>query len=250
MPVHDWARVDAGTFHGFHTAWLTHLSEALNDGRLPAGYYSLPEQHGGRLIADVLTLHASPPAGHPLPTPTSGGVALADAPPKVRQRRTVNTAATSRRRTLAIHHVTGHRIVALVEIVSPGNKDRPSHVKDFVAKVTTALAHGVHVTLADLFRPGPHDPEGIDAAVWRTLDDSGEPYGLPLDAPLTLAAYRADSPLDVYFEHLAFGRPLPEVPLFLTPDYYINLPLESTYESAFRRMPEFWREFLQSPPPI
>ncbi len=30
MPIHDWARVDAGTFHGFHTAWITHLSEALN----------------------------------------------------------------------------------------------------------------------------------------------------------------------------------------------------------------------------
>src|SRR5258708_39900981 len=56
MPVHDWTRVDAGTFHGFHTAWLTHLSETLNGGRLPKGYYALPEQHGGRLIADVLTL--------------------------------------------------------------------------------------------------------------------------------------------------------------------------------------------------
>ncbi|HUY34228.1 MAG TPA: GxxExxY protein [Pirellulales bacterium] len=38
MPVHDWARVDAGTFHGFHTAWLTHLSEALNGGRLGSGF--------------------------------------------------------------------------------------------------------------------------------------------------------------------------------------------------------------------
>jgi hypothetical protein len=32
MAVHDWTRVDAGTFHAFHTAWITHLSEALNGG--------------------------------------------------------------------------------------------------------------------------------------------------------------------------------------------------------------------------
>ena len=44
MPVHDWTRVDAGTFHGFHTAWITHLSEALNEGLLPPGNYALAEQ--------------------------------------------------------------------------------------------------------------------------------------------------------------------------------------------------------------
>lgn len=59
MPVHDWTRVHAGTFHAFHTAWVTHLSEALNGGVLPSGYYALPEQHLGRSIADVLTLHAA-----------------------------------------------------------------------------------------------------------------------------------------------------------------------------------------------
>src|SRR5438552_15581879 len=112
MPVHDWTRVDAGTFHGFHTAWLTHLSEALNAGRLPKGYYALPEHHGGRLIADVLTLHVSPPASAPLPQPSTGGLALADAPPKVHHKRTVSSAARSRQPALPIRHVTGQRIVA------------------------------------------------------------------------------------------------------------------------------------------
>ena len=48
MPVHDWAQLDAGTFHAFHTAWVTHLSEMMNGGLLPSGYYALPEQHAGR----------------------------------------------------------------------------------------------------------------------------------------------------------------------------------------------------------
>ena len=63
MPIHDWTRVDAGTFHAFHTAWVTHLSETMNGGLLPSGYYAMPEQHVGRSIADVLTLHAGGAAG-------------------------------------------------------------------------------------------------------------------------------------------------------------------------------------------
>lgn len=246
MPVHDWTRVDAGTFHGFHTAWITHLSETLNAGRLPQGYYALPKQHGGRLIADVLTLHASAPNSAPVPRPTAGGVALADAPAKVKYRRTVAPAARSRQRTLVIRHITGHRVIAFVEITSPANKDRPRHVEDFVAKVTGALAAGVHVTLADLFPPGPHDPDGMDGAVWQALDESGAPYNLPADMPLTLAAYVADAPVDVYLEHLALGQQLLDMPLFLTPDYYVDLPLELTYQSAFRGMPEFWRDVLEA----
>ena len=85
MPVHDWTRVDAGMFHAFHTAWVTHLSETLNGGLLPSGYYALPEQHAGRHIADVLTLHA-PGRDNPPAAPAEGGVAVADAPPRVRRK--------------------------------------------------------------------------------------------------------------------------------------------------------------------
>lgn len=243
MPLHDWKRVDAGTFHGFHLAWLTHLSEALNGGILPKGYYALPEQHGTKFIADVLTLHASPASQDP--RPPSGGVAVAERPPQVQLRRQVSAAARSLRRTLTIRHVTGHRIVALVEVVSPANKDRARHVDEFVTKVTTALAHGIHVTLADLLPPGNHDPMGMDAAVWQALDDLDQPYDLPPDRPLTLAAYIADDPVEVYLEHLAVGQPLKVMPLFLTPDDYVDLPLPATYEAAFRGLPEIWREVLE-----
>jgi len=40
MAVHDWTRVSCGTFHDFHSRWLTHLSETLNGGVLPVGYYA------------------------------------------------------------------------------------------------------------------------------------------------------------------------------------------------------------------
>src|SRR5687768_16012729 len=130
MGVHHWSRVDAGTFHGFHTAWASHLSEALNGGILPSGYYALPEQHAGRPIADVLTLHASAPTPEP-PLP-EGGLAVATAPPKVSRTFSLTPTLRSRQRTVAIRHVSGHRIVALIEIISPANKDRARHVAEFV----------------------------------------------------------------------------------------------------------------------
>src|SRR3954470_5769051 len=84
MPVHDWTRVDAGTFHAFHTSWLTHLMEALNAGRLPEGYYALSEQVATRMQTDVLTLRVPRPHGLPPGGLGNGGVAVAEAPPRAR----------------------------------------------------------------------------------------------------------------------------------------------------------------------
>src|SRR4051812_40090679 len=111
MPVHDWTRVEAGISHDFHVGWIPELRATLNNGLLPEGYYALAEQHAGRSIADVLTLHVSPMPMDPLPLPpATGGTAVPEAPPKVRWNQTVEQAALTRRRTLAIRHITGHRL--------------------------------------------------------------------------------------------------------------------------------------------
>lgn len=251
MPVHDWTRVEAGIFHDFHTVWIGGIRNALNEGLLPQGYYALAEQHVGRPITDVLTLHASrvpPVVPLPLP-PDTGGTAVAEAPPRVRRRQTVEPAALARRRSLAIRHVSGHRLVALVEIVSPANKDRARHVEEFTAKAVDALDVGVHVLVVDLFPPGPHDPYGMHGVIHQRLEQSDEPYDLPADEPLTLAAYAAGPPVEIYLEHLAVGTALPEMPLFLRPDRYVNVPLEPTYQAAYRGMPAFWRDVLEGRPP-
>jgi hypothetical protein len=36
------------------------------------------------------------------------------------------------------------------------------------------------------------------------------------------------------------------MPLFLTPNWYVNVPLEATYQSAFAAMPGRWRKVLES----
>jgi hypothetical protein len=137
-----------------------------------------------------------------------------------------------------------------VEIISPGNKDRPRTVEDFAAKAVTALDVGVHLLMVDLFPPGPYDPQGMHGIIRQRLGPCDEPYDLPADEPLTLASYAAGPQVDVYLEHLAVGAALPEMPLFLRPDRYINVPLEATYREAYRGMPAFWRDVIEerSPP--
>jgi len=38
MPIHDWTRVSAGTFHAFHHFWFGEISKGLNAGILPPDY--------------------------------------------------------------------------------------------------------------------------------------------------------------------------------------------------------------------
>jgi hypothetical protein len=243
MPVHNWTRVDAGTFHAFHTAWITHLSETLNGGLLPSGYYALPEQHAGRPIADVLTLHTGQPMV-PAP-PTEGGLAIAEAPPRVSRREKVAASAASRQRSLAIRHVSGHRIIALLEIVSPANKDRARHIADFAAKMVGALVAGVHLLVIDLFARGPHDPLGIHGAIFQQLDEEADVSIPPPDAPLTLVGYVAGEEVEAHLEFTVVNAVLPDMPLFLSDERYIYVPLEATYDLAFRGLPAFWRNVLE-----
>jgi hypothetical protein len=243
MPVHDWSRVPAGTFHDFHSSWIIHLKEALNDGLLPEGYYALAEQHAGRAIADILTLHLdAPESGNPSPR---GPVAVAEAPPRVRKKMvaSANAAYRASRRTLTIRHASGHRIVAMLEIVSPANKDRAASLQDLVTKARSALEAGCHLLVVDLFPPGRHDPQGFHAALWEYFDETE--YSLPKDKPLTLAAYVAGPLPEAYLEHLAVADPLPDMPLFLAATSYVNVPLEATYEPAYRGVPSYWRGIVE-----
>lgn len=248
MAVHDWRLVDPGIFHAFHTLWISEINLALNGGLLPSGYYALPEQHAGQAIADVLTLHASTsdePSGLP---PDTGGVAIAQTAPRTRLRQTIEAGPAQLRRTLAIRHISGHRLVAMIEILSPGNKDRARHLADFVSKAVEALDAGINLLVIDLFAPSSNDPHGIHSAIRQRLEDSDEAFPPPANEPLVLAAYAAKGAragAEAFIEHLNTGSDLPEMPLFLRPGRYVNVPLEKTYVAAFTGMPMFWRNVLQ-----
>ncbi|HEY8504097.1 MAG TPA: DUF4058 domain-containing protein, partial [Gemmataceae bacterium] len=129
-----------------------------------------------------------------------------------------------RQSTLVVRHSSGDGIVALVEIVSPGNKPSRFALRTSVQKAGTALFRGYHLLVIDLFPPGPRDPQGIHGAIWEEIADAS--YRQPSDKPLTLAAYDAGPPKTCYLEPAAVGDVLPEMPLFLRPGEYVPVPLQ------------------------
>ncbi len=100
--------------------------------------------------------------------------------------------------------------------------------------------------VVDLFPPSPRDPQGIHKAIWDEIRD--EPFELPPDKPLTVAAYSAGEPTTAYVEPVAVGDPLPGLPIFLEPGLYVPAPLEATYEATWSKCPEVLREAVESPP--
>jgi Protein of unknown function (DUF4058) len=231
MPIHDWTRVRANRFHDFHQSWTIAIRNALNAGQLPPGYFAMIEQTAGRTQADVITLDLNPPAGGM----STGGLAVAEAPPKTRfVTRSEAEGYARKANRITVRHPDGD-VVAVIEIVSPGNKDSRHAINAFARKAVEFLQAEVHLLIVDLFPPGPRDPQGIHKVIWDRLHD--EPFELPPDKPLTLAAYTVSTEIVAYVEPVAVGDPLPDMPVFLTGDRYVPCPLESTYQTAWSQFP-------------
>jgi hypothetical protein len=242
MPIHDWTRVDAGIFHHFHLEWIGEISRVLNRGLLPPDHYALAEQITGPLEPDVLTLRG-PTAGPPPDKRPPHGVALTTVPPPVRYRvKTAIDLYAARAKAIVIRHTSNHQIIAVLEVVSPGNKSSQQRMRAFVEKAESLLWAGIHLMIVDLFPPGPRDPQGIHKAIWDQFAD--DDFELAADKPLTLAAYIGGPFAEAFVEPTAVGSALPDMPLFLTPDVYIKVPLEATYQSAWEAVPAFWRNVL------
>jgi hypothetical protein len=245
MPVHDWTRVRAGIFHDFHREWITEIKRALNRTFQGTDYYALAEQIAGGVEPDVLALHRRirgpkprKPAGQPPPV-----LALADSPPKIRFRiKSERTWYARKAKAVTIRHVSEHRVVAVLEILSPGNKSSRGALADFVGKAHRLLAAGIHLAFVDLIPPTKRDPEGIHPLIWG--EDEDGLFHFSAARPLTCASYIADTGAEAFVEPVAFGDVLPNLPLFLTWGEYVPVSLEATYQAAIAEVPEFWREAL------
>lgn len=238
MPVHDWTRVPPGLFQHFHQDWSIELARELNRGRLPAGFYSLVEQRVDGPEPDVIAVEAA------TQEPGSRTATAVLEPPKTKlTTRTPSDAAQYARRgnRIGIHHPLGH-VVALIEIVSPGNKDTRHALRAFVQKAAGFLAAGVHLLIVDLFPPSKRDPQGIHKVI---LDEIGDqPFAPPPDKPLSLVSYQVDDAIIAHIEPVALGDAMPDMPLFITRQGHVLVPLESTYQAAWEACPSPIREMV------
>jgi hypothetical protein len=211
-PIHDWTRVPAGLFHDFHQSWSIRVKDGLNAGRLPKGLVALVEQRAGPRESDVLAIES-------------------------RSRTTKEIYSSRANRIIVTHHL--RRIVAVIEILSPGNKDSRAALRDFVDKTIDFLRKGIHILIVDLFPPTPRDPFGIHKVIWDEIEE--EDFTFPANKDRILASYETGGERAAYVEPVAVGDQLPDMPLFLTNDLHIIVPLEPTYRATWDASPEEMR---------
>lgn len=241
MPVHDWTRVRANRFHHFHQNWIVEIARALDRGLLPEGYTALAEQVTGGPEPDVVTLSLPGRA----PGGDAGGVALAEAPVRARHQAQLRAEAIRYARKadrIVVRHPDG-AVVAVVEVVSPGNKGSAHAARSFTSKAARFLLDGIHLLIVDLFPPSRRDPQGIHPLIWRRLAD--ESFELPADKRLTLAAYSAGEDIRAFVEPVGVGDVLPDMPIFLDADHYVPCPLEATYQASWDVFPRALKGSLE-----
>jgi hypothetical protein len=244
MPMHDWKRVTPTLYHHFHQQWTVSICDALNGGLLPQSYSALVEQYSSGLDPDVLGVPRRNSK------PTGGGVesATLKAPRTRMSFQARQGRFHERANRIVVRHHLGD-VVCAIEVVSPGNKAGKLAVREFVAKATDLLKRGINLLIVDPFPPGSNAPPNLHKLIW---DEFGEdvPFELPADEPLLLASYRAAAPLvefapEAFIEPLRVGAKLPDMPAWLDPDLYVNVPLESTYSAAWNVCPPDFRHLVE-----
>ncbi|MBI2478427.1 MAG: DUF4058 family protein [Planctomycetia bacterium] len=242
MPMHDWTKVRSGTYHNFHYRWVASIMDNLNSGVLPSGYFAMAEQVIGGPEPEVFTLRLNTdfPAGS-----SAGVVALA--PPKAKPTsRIVMTADVERyahkANRIVVRHELG-KVLAVIEIVSPGNKHTAHAIRSFVEKTAGLLFDGINLLVIDPLPPGPRDPQGIHALIWSEFTD--HTFELPPARQLTIMSYQTEPIKTAYIEPIAVGAALPTMPLFLEDEFYVDLPLELTYQDTWNALPTPLKQLVE-----
>lgn len=158
-------------------------------------------------------------------------------------RRTSTDIYAARANRIVVRHHLG-RIIAVIEIVSPGNKHSRAAVREFVEKSVALLRAGVHLLVIDLFPPTPRDPHGLHKAIWDEIEE--EEFQFPKGKDRMIASYKTGEEHVANLELRGVGDSLPGAPLYLTQTYYVQVPLEATYQSAWEASPEELRMAVET----
>jgi hypothetical protein len=228
-PRHHW--------ESFHSNWATRLADALNEKWLPPEFLAEEYTHSGsHLEIDVATFEQSPEGVQSLPNGSLAAMIspLAWAPPAAPRTMPAVFPDTFEVRVFA--NTGGLTLVAAIELVSPGNKDRPEERRAFATKCASYLYQGISLIIMDIVT---NRRANLHNEIMRLMNAPLE-MDLPTEADLYAVGYRPlrrqdRAEIDLWPVTCALGAPLPILPLRLTGDLFVPVDFESTYQEACRR---------------
>jgi hypothetical protein len=227
-PRHHW--------ESFHSRWANAIADTL-DRILPRRFFAEVQVHlGARIESDVAEWERPlDPEDEPSTNGPGGGVAIQTyAPPAPTM---VAPSVFPDDLEVQVRDADDDaRLVAVVELVSPGNKDRPDTRRAFAIKCAAYLQRGIGVITVDTVttrRANMHN-EVVQLLGWE------ERFQMSADAALSAVAYRPArdgeaNTIAMWPIVLTVGGALPILPLALLRFRAIPLDLEATYTEARQR---------------
>ena len=212
--------------------------------RLPARYVAAPHVHSSGLEVDVATYDHEPQSNESgwmaQVSDAENGIGFAStnwSPSAPTLAIAMDLPALDEYEVRVYDTKRGRRLVAVIEIVSPANKDRPEHRSAFVTKCAALLQECVSVIIVDIVtvrRFNLYDALLDQLGHSSSTDEHTAPA-------LYAAACRATKNgrgwlLETWAYELVLGDSLPTVPLWLADDFAVPLELEDSYEQMCRSL--------------
>jgi hypothetical protein len=237
MPLLDPFRPPLSTqrhWESFHTTWASALADSLNEVWLPEGYFAEEQLHpSARVEIDVATFEEGRAS-------SAGGAATAVAGRKIwsppAPAWTIPAVFPEGLEVLVYHSEGGPSLVGAVELISPGNKDRPETRRAFAIKCASYLNRGIGLVIVDVVTSRLANLHNetmrlLDRPAENQLADSGALYAV---------AYRPlrrgeEDQIDIWPQELAIGKTMPDMPLALGAGLVVPVTLEAAYDDACRR---------------
>jgi hypothetical protein len=247
MPLYDHFHRPLSDIHeweSFHNFWSVALSDDLNR-RLPKRFLSSSHHLGPFVSAGVAKrelLRSDAYEGRP-DTPEmpsdDGGVAVATekaiySPPATTL--SMPMSFPEEYRVEVRDTLRASRILAVIELVSPGNKDDTESRETFAGKCLGYLAKGIGLVVIDIVTRRLANLHN-----WLVkLAKHDAKFEMPGNPPIYTSAYRPvhrnkEDTIDLWMWPLVVGSVLPVVPLALKGFGCILLDLEATYREACER---------------
>jgi hypothetical protein len=241
MPLRDHFRPPVESKHSWdelHGMWPAVIVQQLFP-ILPQGYMAAPGVHLGTAfeIDESAYEEQQPAREEKAGNASGGGVAVATwSPPKPTLTLETELADQDEYEVRVYDGRHGRRLVAAIEIVSPGNKDRPESRRAFVGKVAALLQHDVCVSLVDVVTIRQFN---LYAELLELVGGTDPMLGAEPPGLYAVTVRRRKHPprrplLDTWFYPMSIGQRLPTLLIWLDIDLGVSLDLEAGYEETCR----------------
>jgi hypothetical protein len=223
-------------WEGFHGWWAAAIASSLNEDLLPPEYFAeFQVTVGTRVEVDVATFTENGVPEAPGPSGAATAVQTRTwAPPTPVA--VMPAIFPDDFEVQVFSSVAGPTLVAAIELVSPGNKDREAVRRAFTAKCAAYLQRGIGLIVVDIVT-SRHANLHDELVAWL---GHGDGFPFPTPTSLYATAYRPvhrqeRNEIDLWREPLTLGQSLPTLPLAVRGLGSLPIDLEATYMEARKR---------------